>query len=107
MMVYFSFRRPAVVYIGSIGNKSVLTLLHRDIQCNGHLSVSFFFCLLDYDGHTSVIDAACLTSFTQSRNMPGMIFLKNSLPRYDLNCSCQVQLVSPFRKNISAKFNPG
>ena len=27
VMVYFSFRRPAVVYIGSIGNKSVLTLL--------------------------------------------------------------------------------
>ena len=64
VMVYFSFRRPAVVYIGSIGNKSVLTLLQRDIQCNGDLSVSFFFPLLDYDGHTSVIDAACPTSFT-------------------------------------------
>ena len=42
VMVYFSFRRPAVVYIGSIGNKSVLTLLERDIQCNGDLSVPFF-----------------------------------------------------------------
>ena len=42
MMLYFSFRRPAVVYIGSIGNKSVLTLLQRDIQCNGDLSVPFF-----------------------------------------------------------------
>ena len=96
-----------MVYIGSIGNKSVLTLLQRDIQCNGDLSVSFFFCLLDYDGHTSVIDAACLTSFTQSRNMPGMIFLKNSLPRYDLNCNCQVQLGSALSQKISAKFNPG
>ena len=34
-----------MVYIGSIGNKSVLNLLQRDIQCNGDLSVSFFFFL--------------------------------------------------------------